>query len=146
MRDNIATAAPMDTLARCVVDTPFNATPNEQKPLAISVSSNVYYGYQPLTRQTNHERVDSACEDILNKTFSEMDTDQYEADCLNRKRTRDQFELSCNQAKRKRHNEPTKLDLNPHNKQFKSLSTEIDEELLRETHGCTYYHWVSSNV
>lgn len=104
MRENIANPPQMETLSFGGFQSPFNDSSSEQKSPLLSVSSNVYYGYQPLPIQNNTEPMHT---EDLNKSFIEnieMDTTQSESRVVNRKRRRDNIESSLETWKKRRQN------------------------------------------
>lgn len=101
MRENIANPPQMETLSFGSIQPPYNDTSSEIKSPLLSVSSNVYYGYQPLPAQNNTEPMHT---EDLNKSCNEMDTTQSEFRIVNRKRRRDNIESSLESWKKRRQN------------------------------------------
>lgn len=155
MRENISKAASMETFSLNGFQTPYNNVTDNQKPMLFSISSNVYYGYQPINMVQNQNTnlsintTELMHTDELNcsldKRPDDMDTMQMERPLVNRKRTRS-GDITWGSCKKKRQNEPDKTNGLHQHQHCSSSKMVLEEELLRETHGCSYYHWVANNI
>ncbi|CAG9762563.1 unnamed protein product [Ceutorhynchus assimilis] len=140
MRENIANPTPMESLSFNGFQKPLHQVSKEGNPMAsISISSNVYYGYQPIRIQNNAEISETMDTEESNKFCIRMDTLPHP---VNRKRTREPTEASQELWKKRRQNEPVNV---PNTAKCLPIHlSQLDEDLLRETHGCSHYHWESS--
>ncbi|KAJ3657404.1 hypothetical protein Zmor_009211 [Zophobas morio] len=102
-----------------------------------NLSSNGYYGYQPPLLEKDREEPPAphAC-------FMEV---QFESVAQNNSGSRKRAWDFCNDLrdfKKRRQNE--KISANA--KKKTDPSEDLFEELLKETHGCTLYHWNSDGL
>ncbi|XP_030761341.1 uncharacterized protein LOC115886374 [Sitophilus oryzae] len=139
MRGNLTNNGKIETLSFEEVQNNFTSN-IPQKSSLISVSANVYYGYQPLTT-TDNSNEPMQCED-LTKSSSEMEISQNECYFWNRKRARESSDPFLHNCKKRRQDEVPKQTC----QERTPNKTGLEEDLLRETHGCSYYHWIASNI
>ncbi|ERL92008.1 hypothetical protein D910_09330 [Dendroctonus ponderosae] len=125
---------PMDTLSIGEMQKPFYPAADNEQQLFFCISSNGYYGYQPVRGENVPEPMHI---DDSDKTCLEP--------CRGVKRKLATDSEITTTWKRKCHYEPPMppVESSPC---LKSSPTKryLEEDLLRETHGCSYYHWVAS--
>ncbi|KAF7268079.1 uncharacterized protein LOC143204542 [Rhynchophorus ferrugineus] len=140
MRGNLTNQSTVETLTFGEVQSPFNLKMDQKNPI-INVSANVYYGYQLLTKAQDDTEPMHCDVQSRSKSCVEMEVSNNEYTFNMRKRVRDYSEAHYPICKKRRQNEVPKYS------QRCSLNKALlEEELLQETHGCSYYHWVASNI
>lgn len=140
MRENQLNTCNFETMA-------LSKTP---KSSLVSVSSNVYYGYQPVQIQEEPMQTEPYVDPALTRGSRKRCRTTDEQPLKNWKRHRQNgktFHSKCINISDLSHwliLECAKLGSQPR-KMCSPTKTPLEEDLLRETHGCSYYHWISAN-
>ncbi|XP_066254025.1 uncharacterized protein [Euwallacea similis] len=118
-----------------------SANANQQKSMLINISSNVYYGYQPLRPPVDVEPMQT---ETCQKVPKDEGSRQQDLEHLCGKRHRESENGSPKSWKRRRLCDVTKLM--QQSQKVSPSKMNLEEDLLRETHGCSYYHWIATNT
>ncbi|CAH0561490.1 unnamed protein product [Brassicogethes aeneus] len=103
--------------------------------LMTNVSSNAYYGYQAHLQQNKTKQLNEKCE------LMDFECESNKTRNNSRKRAWDYDELH---SFKKRRQEDCCRENEKNEKKCQQMEL-LEEELLRETHGCSWYHWTSKN-
>ncbi|XP_066140964.1 uncharacterized protein [Euwallacea fornicatus] len=141
MHEYILNNSPANALRLSGFQTTSSANANQQKSMLTNISSNVYYGYQPLRPPVDVEPMQT---ETCQKISKDEDSRQEDLEFLSCKRRRELENDSPESWKRRRLCDVTKLM--QHSQKVSPSKMNLEEDLLRETHGCSYYHWIATNT